>query len=231
MKKIVVDSSTIISCATNCLMWVFDELKKKDIQFIIPSSVKKEVIDSGLESERYKYESIRVFRHIIRGTLTVDKSDIKRETSQILSYANSSFLIRGNPLKILQEADAEVAALAKKLNADAIATDERTLRMLIDALQEILQNKFHAKVEINKNSIAGIRNVMAGIKVLRSVDILSVAFIQGIFDETINYCKGLGSNSRHQVIEGVLFALKFSGCAISFDEVKDYSNLLTGGKL
>ena len=29
MSVIIVDSSTIISCAMNCVMWVFDELKQK----------------------------------------------------------------------------------------------------------------------------------------------------------------------------------------------------------
>jgi len=70
MALFVVDSSTIISCAANCLNWIFDELRKKDFTFIVPKGVEQEVIYSGLSSMKFKYEAIRVMRHFITKSFT-----------------------------------------------------------------------------------------------------------------------------------------------------------------
>lgn len=234
MSVIVVDSSTIISCAVNCLIWIFDRLQQKGNRFVVPASVKREIVDQGLASQKYKYEAIRVMRYTLKGTFEVDKRDIKNEASRILNYANTSFTINGNPLKILQDADAEVVALAKKINADAIATDERTLRMLVEnpeAMKPILEEKFHAKVGVNENSLRELSNIIKGVPVMRSVDIITTAFMAGIFEETEGYCKNVIPNCRKELIQGLLFALKFSGCAIAFEEVNEYVNLAIGGKL
>ena len=76
MAIVVVDSSTIISCAMNCLMWVFKELRQRGFRFIVPIGVKKEIIDSGLSSERFKYEAIRVSKYFADETFEVYKNEI-----------------------------------------------------------------------------------------------------------------------------------------------------------
>jgi len=230
MAIVVVDSSTIISCAMNCLMWVFKELKQRGFRFIVPIGVKKEIIDSGLSSERFKYEAIRVSKYFADETFEVYKNEIKRQTSELLNYANSSFYIKGNPLRILQEADAEVAALAKHINADAILTDERTLRLLIEAPDLIkgnLERKFHERVKVNEKMLHSFGKGFEKIQIIRSVDLMALAYYLGIFDQLMKKCYiSEIKDCEKTTIEGVLYALKFAGCAVSFKEINDYVNLL-----
>jgi predicted nucleic acid-binding protein len=229
MPTFVVDSSTIISCAMNCLLWVFDELHKKGIRFVIPKGVRKEIIDTGLSSKRFKYEAIRVLRHINKGTFEEIDEDIKKEVSEMLQFANSSFFVRHRPLKILHPADAQVAVLAKKINADAILTDERTLRLLVEAPQDIkkmLERRLHEKVTLNERNLYSFNKNFENILVARSVDLISLAYDIGIFNDTLKRCNDERLNCKKDLIEGILYSLRFSGCAVSFKEIEDYVNIL-----
>jgi len=234
MTVIVVDSSTIISCAMNCLLWVFDELKKQGVKFVVPIGVKNEVIDTGLKSQRFKYEAIRVLHHFVNGTFETYTGDLSRETSELLSYSNSSFYIKNQPLRVLQDTDVQVAVLAKKIRADAILTDERTLRLFIedpDSIKNFLESKFHEGVSVNESSLHKFTDYMQKIPVMRSVELVTYAVDAGIFDPTIKRCASMkGIDCRKEVISGLLYALKFSGCAVSFEEVNDYITLALRNK-
>lgn len=231
---IVVDSSTIISCAVNCILWVFDELKAEGVRFIVPEGVKNEVIESGLNSQKFKFEAIRVLHHFVNNTFETYNGDLRSETSKLLSYANSSFYVKNKQLKVLQEADAQVAVLAKKINADAILTDERTLRMFIEdpyGIKKYLEEKFHTRVNVNERSLQNFSEYVQNIPVMRSAELVVYAFDNGIFDPTIKRCSAVKSiNCRKEIISGLLYALKFSGCAISFEEINDYVNLVLRGR-
>ena len=230
MTVVVVDSSTIISCAINCIIWVFEDLSQKGIKFIVPKSVKKEVIDNGLNSKRFKYEALRVLAYFTDNIFEVREDDIKKETSEILSYANSSFYIKNNPLKILQEADAEVIALAKKINADMILTDERTLRLLLEnpaEIKDFLHRKFKADIKVSDSSLMNFKRTAGQMDISRSVELVALAYSLDIFNETKAKCElGDVKNCEKELIEGLMYALKFSGCSISFEEINDYINLL-----
>jgi len=229
MTIVVVDSSSIISCATNCLLWVFDEMQKYGFKFIVPKGVKDEVIDGGLMTQKYKFEALRVMRHFTNNTFTEYENDLRQEAGTLLNFANSSFRIKNQDLKVLQEADAEVAVLASKINADAIMTDEITLRLFIentDALQGLMQHRFHTNVKVDNNRIYEFKKHVKNTQVIRSADLVALAIDLGIFDLTINTCLPMDPKSKKDLIEGVLYALRFSGCGISFEEINDYVNLL-----
>ncbi len=230
MAVLVVDSSTIISCAMNCLLWVFKDLKERGFKFVVPKGVKREVIDSGLNSKKFKYEAIRVMEYFNNGVFEEHEMDVKSEASEMLGYANSSFYIKHNPLKILQQADAEVAVLAKKIHADAIATDEKTLRLLVEApdfIKKMLEHRFHENIESNKDALYNFSRVFEGINVVRSVDLLALAYNLGIFDKIAKSCNiSEKKKCSRDLLEGILFSLRFSGCAVSFKEIEDYVNLL-----
>lgn len=230
MTVIVIDSSTIISCAVNCMLWVFDELKAKGVRFVVPAGVKHEVIDSGLSSQKFKLEAIRVMHHFSNKTFEEYDGDLKAETSRLLGWSNSSFYIRNKQLSVLQDTDVQVAVLAKKIGADAILTDERTLRLFIenpDSIKKFLESKFHEKVTVNENALHSFTEYMHRIPVMRSAELIVYSFENGIFDPTLKRCATSGiPNCQREVISGLLFALKFAGCAISFEEVNDYVNLV-----
>ena len=183
MPTFVVDSSTIISCASNCILWMFDELKQKGFRFVVPKDVEREIVSSGLKTLKYKYEAIRVMHHFVNGSLESYGDDVRQKAQELLRYANSSFRIKNRYLKVLQEADAEVAVLAKEINADGILTDERTLRLFFedpDFLQKLFNHRFHTKVQVDKNNVYKIRDLLGDIKVFRSVDLAAQAIDTGI---------------------------------------------------
>ena len=229
MVVLIVDSSTIISFGMNCLLWVFERLKSKNIKFIVPMAVKEEVIDSGIKTKKYKYEAIRVSEYFSKGVFEVYTGDIKKETSEILNYANTSFYIKNKPIKILHKADAEVLALAEKINADGILVDEKTMRLLIENPEEVkkhLEKKFHEKSKMIDESIMSFQKRAGNREMIRSADLIAYSFEIGIFDELIDVCLIKEKNCKKELIEGLLYCLKFAGCAISFNEINDYVNLL-----
>ena len=232
MVKLVVDSSTIISCAMNCMLWIFDELKKKNIEFITPTSVREEVINSGLSSQRFKYEAIRVMHHFVNSTFDVVDEDVKEMTNTLMHYANTTFYIKGNPIKVLQDADVEVAVTAFKINADAILTDEKTLRMFIEdpnSIKKVLEERFKTKIKVDEKSLFKFRESIGHIPVFRSTELAAFAFEEGLFDPTITRCEiGSKINCKKEILEGILFSLKFAGCAISFDEINQYMSVVLG---
>ena len=232
MSKMVVDSSTLISCGMNCLLWVFDEFRYTGTEFLVPKEVEKEVIDRGLRTKKYRFEAIRVAHHFVNETLKTSKKDLSKQTNKLLNLANSSFYIKNNPLKILEKADAEVAALAIKEKADAILTDERTLRLLIedpDAMEKMLEHRMHKNVRVDKRKLYSFQKEVGKIRVLRSVDLLAAALTDKIFEPTFQRCKKIGISEK-DIISGILFALKFSGCSVSFREVNDLTNLVLRDK-
>ena len=229
MTVFVADSSTIISCAINCLMWVFEKLNKEGIKFVVPEAVKKEVIDSGMKSKKYKYEAIRVLEYFAKGVFEVYTGDIKKETSEIQNYANTSFYIKNKPMRIIHEADAQVLALAQKINADGILVDEKNMRLLVEHPERLrghLEKKFHSKTKMIEKNIRLLQKLCGDKEIFRSADLIAYAYKRGAFDEIINTCIVKEKDCKKEILEGLLFALKFAGCTISFSEINDYVNLL-----
>jgi len=233
MPTVVVDSSTIISCAANCILWMFDELKAKGFKFIVPKGVEGEIISSGLKTLKYKYEAIRVMHHFVNKTFVKYDKDLRQKAGELLKYANSSFRIKNQYLKVLQEADAEVAALAKEINADFILTDERTLRLFFEnpgSLEKLYEHRFHTNVQPDRNNLARLKQLIGDTPVFRSVDLAAYAIDDGIFNLSISNASKYDNESRKHVIEGVLYALRFGGCGVSFEEIGEYVNLLLKAK-
>ncbi|HDQ59843.1 MAG TPA: hypothetical protein ENN30_01470 [Candidatus Woesearchaeota archaeon] len=233
MSKIVVDSSTLISCALNCLLWVFDEFKEKGVKFVVPTEVEREVLTKGLSTKKFRFEAVRVAHHFINNTISIGKEDIEQDTQELLSYANSSFYIKNNPIKILEKADAQVAALSIKTNADAILTDETTLRLLVEnpnAIKKTLERRMHSEVKVDKRKLYSFQKKMGNIPVIRSVELLAIALEDPIMFEPTFRRSAEIDISKRDVISGILYALKFSGCSVSFEEINDLVNLVMRSK-
>ena len=61
MKSLAIDSSSIISLATNSLLWILEPLKKQfQGDFYITDSVKQEVINRPLSTKRFKLEALMI---------------------------------------------------------------------------------------------------------------------------------------------------------------------------
>jgi len=217
MKKIVFDTSSIISIVMNDLLWVLGGLKNSfDGIFYIPYSVKKELVDKPLTTKKYKLEAIMVSKVINDHILNVHSS---LDTNVLLEHVNNIYLVDRKPLHIVDLAEVEALALYLRLQADAYVVDERTMRLVIedpDGLRRVLERKLQRRVEINKNVLKDFRHLARGVKIIRSTELATVAFEKDFFNKFVT-----GDNTDKDIIEGLLWGLRLRGCSISTDEIDE----------
>ncbi len=211
---IVCDSSSIIALVSNCLL---DLLPKFNANFVIPEYVRYEIFDYPYTTKRFGFEAMRTalaFGNFIK----VMKADEKL-TEKILRLANSIFLVRNKPIKILHRGEADAISLLKKIKAGALLVDERITRLLIENPQkiaELLEVRTKVKVKLNYSALDALEKILRGIRVIRSSELFAVAVKRGY----INW-----DYPKREILEKGLYALKFSGCAISEEEISQIVKL------
>ncbi len=210
---IVVDSSSIISLAVNCLTPI---LKLMKTDFIVTPHVYKEIISKPRESKRFAFESLRIGKLFDAGIMKVleCRTDL---VDQILHEANTIYSVRGKPLKIIHRAETEALALAGEMNADALLMDERTTRLLLEnphRLKKLLSHRNKSKVSLNEEKLNHLKSILPEVPVIRSTDLIAVAYEKG-------FLKPYGGDDI-QVLDAALTALKLSGCSISWTELQEY---------
>ncbi len=215
MSTFIVDSSSIISLASTCLLKVFEKFYERGNRFLIPPWVYDEVVSKPLNIERFQFEGYRVKRLVDKGIIEVyNKRKISKEAIQFSNYINRVFYAKNHPIKVIHPADAEGIFLTKKLG-DALIVDERNMRLVIEdpmKIKKILQNRLHTKVTVNKENLKKALSFVGKVPVLRSVDLVSIAWERNILD----------FQGNKNALKAMLLSLKFSGCAISFDEILEY---------
>lgn len=226
VKKIILDSCTLISLASNCLLWVLRELKSKsDVEFVIPPGVKRETVDTALKSKKWRLEGTRLNALINEGVISIMYSKrIKDDALKLLNLANSIYIAKGSPMKIVHTADMEVVALANFFNSNTIATDEKTLRLLVEdphGLKEHLSSKLHTDIILKEKELREFQKITGEMNVLRSIEIGLIGFEKEVFDNLIEKSK----QSRKQFLSALLWSLKFSGCSISQKEIDEYQEI------
>ncbi len=219
MSTFIVDSSTVISLASTCLLNIFKKFHERGNRFIIPPWVYDEVVSRPLNIERFEYEGYRVKKLVDEGVLEVyNKRKISKEAMQFSKYINNVFYAKNHPIKIIHPADAECIFLTKKLG-DALIVDERNMRLVIEdpmKIKKILQNRLHTKIKVNKENLKCALEFVEKLPVLRSVDLVTVAWERNLIDFEKN----------KNALKAMLISLKFSGCAISFDEIFEYLDVI-----
>jgi len=226
MKSIVFDAGTIISLTTNNLLWILEPLKTKyKGEFYIPLSVKRELIDKPLKTKKFKLEALQVLSIINKGILTVyDDKHLKVEKAQISNLANNMFLTRKRPLTVVHEGEIAAVATAFYLKADALAIDERTMRVLIEdpsLLTKLYKRKLHMEIKINKKNMEAFTNLVHQVKVIRSTEVTMVAYELGLLDEWMKKNGKIEPLLTKELLDGLLWGLKIRGCSISKDEIAE----------
>ncbi|RLG18111.1 hypothetical protein DRN75_02500 [Nanoarchaeota archaeon] len=220
--SVVMDTSTVIVSAANCMLPLLKEIKSA--KWVIPVWVREEAIGRALEITRFAYQAIRIESAIKENTINVMYNESARELSEKLLYlANNTFKARGKWIKIVHKGEVGVIALAKTIGAEYVAIDERTARTLVEnpeQIKELLERRLHTNIEINTRNLQAVRDITNGLKVIRSAEIFVQAFKMGLFNRYIN-----GIN-RAKLIRSVLWALKYKGCAIKRSEIEKYVELL-----
>jgi hypothetical protein len=220
MKYIVCDSGSLISLTSSCLMDVIYYFSKKDVKFIIPPAVKEESVDYPIRRniKRFLFSAMRINNAIKEGVLTaVEDPGISVETKKIMDLANHVLFIRGKPLKLIQAGESEMLVLAHQVGIDYLLVDERTTRMLIEApfrLKEHLEEEFGINVMLDKKNYTKFREMFGSMNVARSSELVMLAYEYGFFNRY--------NDMKKDALEAALYKIKFSGCSIGFDEIRDY---------
>ena len=217
MSVFVVDSSTIISMALNCLLNIFDKFHERGHRFIIPKWVYDEVVERPIKSERFGFEAYRIKQKVDKGIFEIYSGRISDEARIFSKYINNSFLADHHPIKIIHPADAEGIILARRIG-DGLIVDERNMRLVVEnpmGMKSLLEHKLHRKIKVNEKNLENALSYVKDLPVLRSVDLVSIAWKEKLMD--------LDGKDE---LEKILYSLKFSGCAVSFNDIREYSRVV-----
>jgi hypothetical protein len=221
-RDILCDSGVLISLTAGCLdnvLYFFAE--NHDVRFVIPPSVEYETVTRPLYNNlrKHLFSAIRIKDAIEDGVIVVVDAKVEVEARRMMNAANNLFYIKGKPIRLVQFGESEMLALALALGIENILIDERTTRMLIEApfsLKEHLETEFQVNVMVNKASFRELSSRISQLKVLRSSELITLAYENGYFKNFTNLQK--------EALEAALYKMKYSGCSISFDEIHEYVN-------
>ncbi len=219
-KKIaVIDSGTMITFSSTCLMNVFVSfVKKNNLELIISNDVASESVWKPIQNKRFALNAARIKHLFNSGVVKVISSNESNPLEEkILSIANSCFFSKGQPIAIIQRGEAEALALAKINNANILFIDERTTRSLFEnpfRLKQVLEKRRQENIVLKIEQVNKLREMFVGLKIFRSVDIVAFAYEQDLFNGEFDHGK--------LELEAALYSTKFSGCAVSEKEIDDY---------
>ena len=223
-KILIFDSGSLISLSINGLLEELKKLKKIfNGEFIITKEVKKEVVDNPIKIKMYELEALKIQNLIDEGCLNMpDKigitdKEITNLMFKLMNFANTMFIGNRNEIQLIQQGETSCLALSKILNEkkikNVLVIDERTLRMLVEKpenLKELLEKKMHTNVKLKGSNF----KEFLGFKIIRSTELMYVA-----------YKKGLINLKGKEVLDALLYALKFKGCAISSEEIEEIKKI------
>ena len=214
-KAVIFDSSTIINLALNSMLGILHPLKESfGGNFLITSIVKKEIIDVPLSQKRFELEALQISNLIEKGVIEISSPPgLEKETENSLNIGNSIFEADGEEIKILHGGESSCFALAKLLKNDydiILGIDERTARLLSEKpenLRKLFEKKLHTDVSADMSKVS----YFSGFNIIRSSEILFVAYKKGLIELPAN---------AETAIDALLFAARFKGCSISYEEIE-----------
>lgn len=210
------DSSTLISMASTCSLPVLRKLKQAYAgNFYITESVYEETIGRASRSLRFRYEGHRLKELIDDGVIKIYPDEaLSVQINDLMNLINNTYFIEDRPITIVQLGEMSTTVASIKENADTFAVDERTARLLIEnpsALKPWLEHKLHSKVFINNKTMEQWSSKISDKFIpLRSAEFALAAWEKGIFGDD------------KDILFGLLWALKFAGCAITEEEIGFY---------
>lgn len=219
-RDIVCDSGSLITLTSSCLdrlLYFFAE--KHNVRFMIPKAVEHETVGRVLDENirKHIYSALRIRQAIDDGIIARVDADVSLQGSRLMNAANNLFYVKGKPLRLIQEGEAQMLALSRSVGVDYLLMDERTTRMLIEApirLKTHLEQEFGVNAMVNKENLRRLSSELSGLRTLRSSELAMLAFEKGYFDDM--------ESRKIDMLEAALYKMKYSGCSISFDEIKSY---------
>ncbi len=224
-RLLVFDTGPLISLTVNNLLSTLEKLKDSYTgKFVIPESVKDELVDEPLKTKKFMFEAMQVQRLISTGVLeVVEDNDTKELTLELLRLANNSFAAKGKAVQLVQYGEMASIAAAKLLDAEALVMDERITRELVEHpkhLADLMEKRLHTTIIMDNNNISLLQRYVSKTKILRSVELASIAFESGLLDRYIAAGEEKAiPQVRQKLLESVLWGLKMNGCAVSGKEI------------
>jgi len=223
-KAVVLDSGILINLSMNGLLYLIPELKKSSgAKFLITEDVKYEIIDRPISIPRFELEALRVQKLLdnedleLPASINVTEEEIKTRRDKLMDLANHSIKAKGKWIKIVSEAEISCLALSSILTErkieNIIGIDERTTRLLSEKpqnLEKLMTRKLHQRVSLEANNFKLFRDF----RFIRSTELVYVAVK-----------KGLLNVKSPKAMEAVLYATKFKGSSVSWDEIKELKKL------
>ena len=220
------DTGPIITLVTSRLWWILPKLKQQiKGTFYITPAVKRELVDRPLETKRFEFEALQAWKLLRDGVLEVYSAVPQPKVNELRNMANESFLVKNKSIDIMQEGEMEVVASAVAAKASAVIIDERTLRLSIEnpqAVRHLLEHRFQNEVTCKPDLIKGFSKALQGVPILRSTELVALAYRLGWLDEYIPPLKG----GRSVLLESVLWATKVNGAAVSEEEIEELKAVL-----
>ncbi len=128
-----------------------------------------------------------------------------------MDLVNHSYKSRGQWINLVSKAEMSCLALNQELikqKIDSIiAIDERTTRVICEKpenLEKLMTRRLHKQVRLKNSEIKKLKDH----KIIRSSELVYVA-----------YKKGIVKLKDPKVLEALIYATKFKGSSISFEEI------------
>ena len=224
-KVLIFDSGALISFSMASLIQELRELKKIFRgKFIITEDVKREIVDKPLNIKRFELEAMRIQELLdekileLPISLKVSDYEIREKTQEFLDIANNTLYGKDKSIHLIDLGEASCLALSKILNEKGIdnivAIDERTTKILGEKpenLRKLMEKKLHFSLTEKKENFKFFK----GFRFIRSTELIYVA-----------YKKGIIKIKNKNILDALLYALKFNGAAISDDEISEMKRLV-----
>ncbi|MBS3118986.1 hypothetical protein J4417_04920 [Candidatus Woesearchaeota archaeon] len=227
MKSLFFDSGPLMSLTMNNLLGILQPLKEKfGGEFYITPAVRKELVERPLEIKRFEFEALQILKLLREGTLKLYEKPLKG-VIDLSTYANKSIIAKdkGCCMEIIHGGELETVAASLQEGNDTVAIDERTIRLLMEnseELKSLIEARLHEKVILDKKMANQFQSLIKGMKVIRSAELVGMAYQFGILD---NYLPPLKSG-REILLDSVLWGLKLKGCAIIGEEIEELKRVL-----
>ena len=222
-RLLIFDAGPIISLTMNNLLWLIEPLQKQFRGgFFITEAVHHELVDRPFRTKRYKFEALQLQQYVNSGVIKIiDDEKMHYKALELIETANKCFAAKGRPINIVHYAEMSTLAAALLNNAEAVAIDERTTRELIERPEQIpkyMARRLHTNVISDNARLKSIKAALKGIKVIRSVELVTVAYELGLLDRYIKGERQL-KNPKEELLDSVLWGMKLDGCAVSKKEI------------
>lgn len=225
MKAMFFDAGPIITLVMSRLSGILPELKKSfGGDFYITPAVKFELIDRPLTIKRFELEALEVMRMVREGILTVYENVPQKRVKELKDLANSSFRLKNKTLDVLQAGEVESVASALDTKSSMVM-DERTLRLFIEnyrAMKSLLERRNKSKVIADEVKMKKFSTILRDVPIIRSIELVSIAYKMGFLNSYVPPRK----YGKNILVDAVLWATKFNGCAVTEHEIEEIKQVL-----